>query len=355
MHLHALETIERNAQAQAQLIEDLLDVSRIISGKLRFESRLLQLQTVVHAAIEAVRPAAEAKDIIIEADYDPSVDSIFGDSTRVQQIIWNLLTNAVKFTPPGGRVQVKLERRDAVAVVSVKDSGAGISPKFLPYVFERFRQADGTTTRRQGGLGLGLAIVSHLVEMHGGTVEAQSEGLDRGSTFVVTFPLAAFIPAVSLEMQDTIAYNAQGRHDDLQGLHIHVVDDEPDAVELLRVMLAQYGASVTTSNSAQQAIGSIRQSWPDLLISDIGMPYQDGYELIRELRDMDEERGKLLPAIALTAYAAIEDQQRAVLAGFQTHVTKPVEPQVLINAITQLTGRAQVNDEYYNPEGWKDV
>jgi CheY-like chemotaxis protein len=312
---------------------------------------LLQLQTVVHAAIEAVRPAAEAKDIILEAHYDPTVDSIFGDSTRVQQIIWNLLTNAVKFTPPGGRVQVKLERREAVAMVSVKDSGAGISPEFLPYVFERFRQADGTTTRRQGGLGLGLAIVSHLVEMHGGTVEAQSEGLDRGATFVVTFPLAAFIPAVSLEVQDTIAYHAQGRHDDLQGLHIHVVDDEPDAVELLRVMLAQYGASVTTSSTAQHAIGCIRQARPDLLISDIGMPHQDGYELIRELRHMDDEGAKMLPAIALTAYAAIEDQQRAMLAGFQTHVTKPVEPTVLINAITQLTGRAQVNEEHYNPEG----
>jgi PAS domain S-box-containing protein len=340
--VRALEVIERNAKAQSQLIEDLLDVSRIISGKLRFESRLMQLPTVIHAAVEVVRPTAEGRQITLVTKLDPSIDTMLGDPTRVQQIIWNLLANAVKFAPQGGRVDLELERKGAEAVISVKDNGLGISPEFLPYVFERFRQADGKTTRAHGGLGLGLAIVRHLAEMHGGTVFASSEGEGKGSTFTVTFPLATATKLPESRSSSTIPATHETMRKELVGLHVHVVDDEPDTVEVLRVMLTRHGAIVTTSTSAQEAIRALEEQTPDVLVSDIGMPENDGYDLIRTLRRMDEQRGRRLPAIALTAYAASEDRRRALLAGFETHIPKPIEPLELITAIVRLAHRHPV-------------
>jgi PAS domain S-box-containing protein len=340
--VRALEVIERNAKAQSQLIEDLLDVSRIISGKLRFESRLMQLPTVIHAAVEVVRPTAEGRQITLVTKLDPSIDTMLGDPTRVQQIIWNLLANAVKFAPQGGRVELELERKGAEAVISVKDNGLGISPEFLPYVFERFRQADGKTTRAHGGLGLGLAIVRHLAEMHGGTVFASSEGEGKGSTFTVTFPLATATKLPESSSLSTIPATHETMRKELAGLHVHVVDDELDTVEVLRVMLTRHGAIVTTSTSAQEAIRALEEQTPDVLVSDIGMPENDGYDLIRTLRRMDEQRGRRLPAIALTAYAASEDRRRALLAGFETHIPKPIEPLELITAIVRLAHRHPV-------------
>jgi CheY-like chemotaxis protein len=324
--------------AQSQLIEDLLDVSRIISGKIRFEARLTHLKPVINAAVEVVWPAAEARGTSIDLKFETNVDTILGDATRVQQIVWNLLANAVKFTPPHGTVVLTLSRSEDILEITVKDNGSGISPEFLPYVFERFRQADGATTRNHGGLGLGLAIVRHLAELHGGTVRAHSEGDGKGSEFRVTFPLAtqAFVPG---ESEGPVMQSLHSRNEKLKGLHIHVVDDEPDTVDLIRIMLTEFGASVTVSGSAREAIEALKKLKPDVLISDIGMPEQDGYDLIKTLRAFDGERGRALPAIALTAYAAAEDKQRALLAGFQTHIPKPIEPIVLITAITRLVGR----------------
>jgi PAS domain S-box-containing protein len=338
MQAHAIQTIERNALAQSQLIEDLLDVSRIISGKIRFEARLTHLKPVINAAVEVVWPAAEARGTSIDLKFETNVDTILGDATRVQQIVWNLLANAVKFTPPHGTVVLTLSRSEDILEITVKDNGSGISPEFLPYVFERFRQADGATTRNHGGLGLGLAIVRHLAELHGGTVRAHSEGDGKGSEFRVTFPLAtqAFVPG---ESEGPVMQSLHSRNEKLKGLHIHVVDDEPDTVDLIRIMLTEFGASVTVSGSAREAIEALKKLKPDVLISDIGMPEQDGYDLIKTLRAFDGERGRALPAIALTAYAAAEDKQRALLAGFQTHIPKPIEPIVLITAITRLVGR----------------
>jgi PAS domain S-box-containing protein len=339
----ALETIERNARAQSQLIDDLLDVSRIITGNLRLDVRQLDPGSFIESAIDALGPAAKAKGVRIEKVLDSGVVSVAGDPSRLQQVVWNLLSNAIKFTPKGGRVQVRLERINSHIEIAVSDTGAGIEPDFLPHVFERFRQADQKTTRHHGGLGLGLAIVRHLVELHGGTVQVDSPGKGQGTTFVVKLPVIPFQqkddPAerVHPTAGDTFAsYDSPER---LEGLRVLLVDDEVDTRELFRVALGRCGAEVLTAGSARDALDAIEESRPDLLISDIGMPGEDGYELIRRVRALPAERGGKIPAIALTAYARTEDRLRALRAGYQMHISKPVELAELVAVIASLIRR----------------
>ena len=341
-----LAIIERNARAQNQIIEDLLDMSRIISGKVRLDVHRLALAPIVEAAIETVRPAADAKGIRIHTGLDPAAQPVSCDPNRLQQVFWNLLSNAIKFTPRGGCVQVLLERVDSHLEVSVIDTGRGIEANFLPHVFDRFRQADSSTTRQYGGLGLGLAIVKQLVELHGGTVRVKSGGRDLGTTFIVALPLTVIHPEKELEgkerrhpEQSKLPAPALARDLDLRDLHVLVVDDEADARALVRRLLEERGATVTTNGSAAEAIASIRQQHFDVLVSDIGMPEEDGYALIRKVRAIPADQGGTIPAVALTAYAHAEDRMKAVSAGFQVHVTKPVEPAELLTIVASLAGR----------------
>jgi PAS domain S-box-containing protein len=339
----AFETIERNARAQAQLIDDLLDVSRIITGKLRIDVRPVDPNSFIEAAVEAVRPAAAAKGVRLQKVMDTGVVTVSGDPVRLQQVIWNLLSNAIKFTPRGGRVQLRLERVNSHIEIGVSDTGAGIAPEFLPHVFDRFRQADMGTTRHHGGLGLGLAIVRHLVELHGGTVRAESEGPGRGATFTVLLPVApVYAPEVAQVRVHPAAREtlpAFGCPDRLDGLKILVVDDEQDTREMLRAGLGQCGAEVTLAGAAAEALEEIRKSPPDVLISDIGMPDEDGYELMRKVRALPQGEGGRVPAIALTAYARTEDRLQALRAGYQMHVTKPVELTELAAVVASLAKR----------------
>jgi CheY-like chemotaxis protein len=339
----AFETIERNARAQSQLIDDLLDVSRIITGKLRIDVRQVDPNSFVEAAIEAVRPAAEAKGVRVQKIMDTGVITVSGDPVRLQQVVWNLLSNAIKFTPRGGRVQVRLERVNSHIEVVVTDTGAGITPEFLPHVFDRFRQADQRTTRQHGGMGLGLAIVRHLVELHGGTVRAESPGEGQGSTFMVQLPVAPVYQGIGLEervhpaARDTLPiYECP---ESLDGLRVLVVDDEPDTLELLKAGLGQCGAEVVTARSAGEALEIIKTVLPDVLISDIGMPGEDGYSLIRRVRELPVESGGRVPAIALTAYARTEDRLQALRVGYQMHVPKPVELAELVAVVASLVQR----------------
>ncbi|HEX8774503.1 MAG TPA: PAS domain S-box protein [Pyrinomonadaceae bacterium] len=341
--LRALETIERNARSQAQLVEDLLDVSRIITGKLRLDVRPVELKSVIDLSIEAIRPAAEAKGVRLQVVLDPMAGPISGDPDRLQQIIWNLLSNAVKFTPRDGRVQVRLERVRSHVEVTVSDTGMGIEPKFLPFVFERFRQADGTSTRQYGGLGLGLAIVRHLVELHGGQVRAASPGENQGSTFTVELPLMAVQSESSEQEHAAIPTGENFAGLDitgiLDGLRVLVVDDEEDARVLIATILEQRGAKVLSVPSATEALETLPVLQPDVIISDIEMPYEDGYALIKKIRELDPKEGGRTPAAALTAYARTEDRMRALLAGFQIHLPKPVDPAELIAVVANLSGR----------------
>ncbi|MGA7938164.1 MAG: ATP-binding protein, partial [Kovacikia sp.] len=374
----ALETIERNAKLQSELIEDLLDVSRILQGKLSLNTVPVNLATTVQAAIETVRLAAEAKAIDLRFEVSgrtgerleggmpenpstrlaasplpASTIQIAGDPNRLQQVVWNLLSNAVKFTPTGGRVEVRLERIEpekaeaskggsshknpspppAYAQITITDTGKGIHPRFLPHVFEYFRQADCTTTRQHGGLGLGLAIVHHLVELHGGTVEAASAGEGLGATFTVRLPL---MPTPS---PGNAAVAAVDPVLSLNGLQILVVDDVMDTLEFVAFLLEQAGASVLMANSATEALTILPQAQPHLLLSDIGMPDMDGYMLIQRVRALPPEQGGNIPAIALTAFAGEMNQQQAIAAGFQMHLSKPVEPAHLISMIASLVVR----------------
>jgi PAS domain S-box-containing protein len=342
----ALKTIERNARAQSQLIDDLLDVSRIITGKLRLDVRQIDPGAFIESAIEALRPAAEAKDVRIQKVMDTGLVSVAGDPARLQQVVWNLLSNAIKFTPRGGRVQIRLERIDSHIEIAVSDTGIGIKQEFLPHVFERFRQADQKTTRQHGGLGLGLAIVRHLVELHGGTVQAESQGEGLGATFVVNLPIVPVYQKENLaERVHPAARETLPLYDcpeKLDGLKVLVVDDEADTRELFRVGLGQCGAEVVTAGSVQEALAAIEEGRPDLLISDIGMPGEDGYELIRKVRALPASRGGKIPAIALTAYARTEDRLRALRAGYQMHISKPVE---LAELVTVMASLIQRNDK----------
>lgn len=325
----ALDTIERNARAQAQLVDDLLDVSRIITGKLRMDVRPADPNAFIDAAVEAVRPAADAKGVRIQKVIDTGAISIPGDPVRLQQVVWNLLSNAIKFTPRGGRVQIRSERVNSHLEIVVSDTGQGIAPDFLPHVFDRFRQADQKTSRHHGGMGLGLAIVRHLVEMHGGTVRAYSEGEGQGATFTVMLPIT---PVYQVDSSGGRVHPAardlmppDDTTDRLDGLRILAVDDEADTRELLRQGLEYCGATVRVVGSAAEAIDAIMSSIPDILISDIGMPGTDGYDLIRQVRALPPDRGAKVAAIALTAYTRIEDRLQALRAGYDMHVPKPVE------------------------------
>jgi PAS domain S-box-containing protein len=336
----ALETIERNAQSQTQLIEDLLDVSRIISGKFRVEVRPVHLPAVIEAAIDSVRLAADARGIELRTRIG-KVAEITGDPTRLQQVIWNLLSNAIKFTPRGGHVDVVLCQVDSHIEVEVVDDGQGIPIEFLPFVFDRFRQADGTTTRAHNGLGLGLAIVRHLVEIHGGSVRAESGGVGNGATFNVKLPIAAVkFRAASLDDDGGRGGRAASpaQPPPLHGVQVLVVDDETDARELVAMVLTEQGAGVTAVGSVPEALQAIERHKPDVLVSDIGMPSEDGYTLIRRVKAMEKKVGKI-PAAALTAYAGVQDRTRALLAGYSSHLPKPIEPSELAAVVANLAGR----------------
>jgi len=324
----ALEVIERNAKAQARLIEDLLDVSRIITGKVRLELHPLHVGPVAQTAIEALRPAAEAKGVQLHASIDPAVGHVMGDAARLQQVAWNLLSNAIKFTPPGGHVYVEIGERDGELQLHVRDTGAGISADFLPHVFERFRQADSSTTRAHSGVGLGLAIVRHLVDLHGGHVAAHSGGPGLGASFDVRLPLVDRVGA-------TRSAAGEPQRAQIAGIRVLVVDDEEDTLDMLEEALTSFGARVVTARSAQEALSTVQTGGADALVSDIGMPDVDGYSLIRLVRALPGEAGRL-PAIALTAYARPEDRQRAIDAGYQVHLAKPVNLDALLDALGRL-------------------
>jgi PAS domain S-box-containing protein len=337
-----LEAIERQSRVQMQLVEDLLDVSRIIQDKLDLKHGWFYMERTIEEAQNSVRFAAEAKSVTVSSELDPAVGLMWGDAKRLQQVVWNLLTNAVKFTPSGGTVELRLS---AVGVtdssspnyvqITVSDTGKGISKEFLPYVFDRFRQADGSITRADSGLGLGLAIVRHLVELHGGTVTAESPGKDKGATFTVKLPLKqrrSRQPALIGEKKSD-----QMRPGILAGLKVLVVDDEPDNLDFLMVALEYFGASATAAATAAEAIDILQQSPPHILVSDIGMPAQDGYWLIRKVRSSASDKIKRLPAVALTAYASEEDRDRAIAAGYDEHLTKPIDPALLATVLAKLT------------------
>ncbi len=338
---HALETIERNARSQSQLIDDLLDVSRIITNKLQIEYLAVDLSSIIEAAIDSVRPALEAKEIVLETCIESGAP-VLGDATRLQQIFWNLFSNAVKFTPKGGQIKITGERWGAGIRVSVIDTGIGIDNEFQPFIFDRFRQADGSTTRQHGGLGLGLAIVRHLVELHRGSIEVSSEGKDRGSTFTVSLPIASIANMVNvhngqpLYLEGDDSTTGSGL---FEGLRILVVDDEADSRDLVSAILTRCGSEVRCSESVAEAIQVFREWDPDLLVSDIGMPHEDGYSLIKKVRKLRSKGAKQIPALALTAYATDEDRSRALSAGFQAHLSKPIEPVVLITSIATALGR----------------
>lgn len=340
----ALDTIERNARAQAQLVDDLLDVSRIITGKLRMDVRPADPNSFIDAAVEAVRPAAEAKGVRVQKVIDTGPVSIPGDPVRLQQIVWNLLSNAIKFTPRGGRVQIRSERVNSHLEIVVSDTGQGIAPDFLPHVFDRFRQADQKTSRLHGGMGLGLAIVRHLVELHGGTVSATSEGEGHGATFTVTLPIT---PVYQVDSSGSRVHPAardllpaNDIADRLDGLRVLVVDDEADTRELLRQGLEYCGATVKVVGSAGEAVDALITFVPDVLISDIGMPGTDGYDLIRHIRALPANKVRRIPAIALTAYTRVEDRLSALRAGYDMHVPKPVELAELVAVAATVTRRS---------------
>ena len=337
----ALEVIERNGRSQAKMIDDMLDMSRIVAGKLRMEMQPIDLEGVILAAIDVMMPAATAKQLTVKTHLDHKALPVLGDPDRLQQIIWNLISNASKFTPPGGTIEVRLEGTDKFSKIVVSDTGQGISPEFLPHVFERFRQNDASSTRRQGGLGLGLALVRELVELHGGTVRAASGGLDKGATFIIELRTGVVAATLQLPL-DSIALD-QATPPSLAGLRVLVVDDEADDRELIVTALAHCGAQVTAVSSSADAVAAILSSTsatlPHVIVSDIGMPGEDGYALIRQVRALARSRGGRIPAIAVTSYASREDIAQARAAGYQRHVTKPMDPAALASVVAELAHR----------------
>ncbi|WP_437617605.1 PAS domain S-box protein [Sorangium sp. So ce1151] len=335
-----LEVIERNARLQSDMVSELLDMSRIVSGKLRLDVLPVDLPVVIQSALESIKLAAEAKGIALASSVDPEASALRGDPARIQQVVWNLLSNAVKFTPAGGRIDIALRRAGAFAEVSVTDTGAGIAPQFLPHLFERFRQADASSTRKYGGLGIGLSIVKHLVELHGGTVEVASGGEGQGATFTVRLPLAGVSPEARSATEPPGEARAEALSDypgaDLTGVRVLAIDDQPDAREVAQRVLEECGASVTTAESAAEALAALARERPDVLVSDLGMPGEDGFQLIRKVRGLGAERGGATPAVALSALARAEDRARALGAGYQAHVAKPLDPAVLVGVIAAL-------------------
>jgi signal transduction histidine kinase/ActR/RegA family two-component response regulator len=346
-----LEIIERSAKSQAQLVEDILDVSRVITGKLRLNIGPVDLAAAINAAIDSVQLAADSKGIRLAVTLDPSARQISGDSSRLQQVFWNLLSNAIKFTPSGGRVDVHLERAGAHVQIIVSDTGEGISSDFLPFIFDRFRQADGTSSRRHGGLGLGLAIVRHLVELHGGTVNADSPGEGCGTTFTIRLPLAASYERPKSQASDVESVRPtedSGAHRkplaSLDGIQVLLVDDDRDILQLLTVTLTEYRATVQTAASAAEALDVLQRYKPDVLVSDLAMAGEDGYSLIGKVRALETKSSKQIPAVALTAYVRVEDRVRALSAGYNMFVPKPVEPSELIAVIANLAEPRAIAD-----------
>ncbi|MDI1435398.1 response regulator [Polyangium sorediatum] len=351
-----LGTIERNARTQAKLIDDLLDMSRIISGRLSLELEAVDLAEMLETMLESAEPAAKTKGIRLELSVASAGEKVLGDPNRLQQIVWNLLSNSMKFTPQGGQVKVSLRREDSYAHLAVVDTGIGIDPEFLPYVFEQFRQADASTTREHGGLGLGLSIVQHLVELHGGTVVAKSSGKNQGASFTVKLPLevkhegvAGERPPPSTPPRRPLLHRS-GELLNLTGVRVLVVDDEPDTREMLLRILAECHAEVRTASSVVEALAELDRDQPTVLVSDIGMPKEGGYELIQKVRQLPQERGGSVPALALTAFARAEDRARALLAGYQMHLAKPVKPSELVAHVASLAGRNHAWGEM-SPEG----
>jgi len=337
---HALEAIERNTRIQVQLIEDLLDVSRIISGKLRLEMAPVDLGAVMASSLEAVRPTALTKGIQLFAPPVANLPLLSADAARLHQVLWNLLSNAIKFTPKGGRVEMQLEQAASHIEIRVSDSGRGIEPAFLPHIFERFRQADSSSTRVEGGLGLGLAIVRHLIEMHGGTVSAHSPGLDQGATFTVRLPMpAVLVPAPTPVAGQLLPALTSAHWQQLDKLRVLVVDDQRDAREAVAAVLEQYGAELTLAASVEEGFNAVAAGAIDVVISDIGMPVLDGYELIRRIRDAGDTRVAGLPSLALTAYGGLEDERRVFVAGFDAYLPKPVDATQLVSAVARLAAR----------------
>jgi CheY-like chemotaxis protein/two-component sensor histidine kinase len=337
-----LLTIERNARVQTQLIEDLLDMSRIISGKLRLDIQRALPASFIEAAINSVKPAADAKGIRLEQILDAHAGPVAGDPSRLQQVVWNLLSNAIKFTPKGGRVQVILKRVDSQIELTVADTGQGIAPEFLPFVFDRFRQADASTTRKMGGLGIGLAIAKQLVELHGGSIGVRSPGQGQGSTFTVQLPVMV-VHARKDDAEQVHPGFASGMAVNrsrigLEGIRVLVVDDEPDARDLIKRLLEDCKAVVSTAASAAEAVPILEAQRFHVLVSDIGMPVVDGYEFLRQVRQLKPENGGRIPAIALTAFARSEDRTRALMSGYQVHVAKPVEPAELVATVASVAG-----------------
>jgi PAS domain S-box-containing protein len=341
---HALQVIERNAWAQKQIIEDILDVSRVITGKLQLKVGPLDLVLVVESALDAVRPAMEAKAIRVETIIDAGLRMITGDADRLQQVIWNLLSNAAKFTPPGGKVEIRVTQTGAHVQIQISDTGPGIATPFLPHVFERFRQADGSTTRTHGGLGLGLAIVRHLVELHGGVITAENRQGDTGAIFTLKLPIpSGELRPETLASAASVFKEPESEPANLENLRILVVDDESDALDLISMELTQHGAHVKSVNTAAEALEALEKTEFDLLISDIGMPDIDGYDLMRRIRRLEAGKPRRIPAVALTAYARVQDRMQAILAGYNTHVPKPVDANELITIVASLAGRLGKN------------
>jgi PAS domain S-box-containing protein len=340
---HALEVIERNARVQLKLIEDLLDVSRIESGKLVFSYGELDVVRIIETAVEAAQPAAAAKQIQLNSNAGNACAIVLGDAGRLQQIVGNLLSNAIKFTPAGGTVNVELDIQLGKAVITVADSGEGISPEFLPFVFDRFRQADASTKRPQGGLGLGLAVVRHLVELHGGNVTAESLGIGRGATFIVRLPLStvqdAMTDAAAKDNEELTAAGSEYKSPLLDGVKVLVLDDDSDAREFLQILLSKNGAQVKGVATASEAYMEVQGNVPDILICDIGLPDEDGYEFIRRIRSLTKSSSANVPALALTAYALPNDRKKALIAGYHDHLTKPVEPHELLNSVASIARR----------------
>jgi signal transduction histidine kinase/ActR/RegA family two-component response regulator len=338
----AVETIDRNAKSQAQLIEDILDVSRMITGKLKLNKEPVDLSAVINAALDSVQLAADAKEIQLAVTLDPSARQTIGDSNRLQQVVWNLLANAIKFTPSKGHIEVKVERAGNFAQLCVSDSGQGISPEFLPFIFDRFRQADGTSTRQHGGLGLGLSIVRQLVELHGGTIKAESKGAGKGATFIIKLPLAPSNKRGS--RREGVTGRLASKTEDvsvsvmpqLDGVRVLLVDDDPDTLQILSVMLEEAKASVQIAASVHEAFEVLEWYTPNVLVSDLAMPDEDGFSLIGKLRQAENGNGRHIPAVALTSYVRVEDRAEALSAGFNVFVPKPVQPEELVTAIANL-------------------
>ena len=341
-----IETVERNARWLTQIVEDVLDVSRIVSGKIRLDVQAVNLASVIDNAIATIQPAADARSVNLQTLIDPRVAPVSGDPDRLQQVVWNLVSNAVKFTPKGGRVQLRLERVDSHIEIIVSDTGIGIRKDFLPYVFERFRQGDSGPARKSGGLGLGLSIVRHIVEMHGGVVLAESAGEGQGSTFTVTLPIMIVQPTAARRAREhPLAEPRQALQglSDLGGVHVLAIDDEADSLGLLRVVLETAGARVTTASSGPAALGMLESIKPDVLVADIGMPEMDGFELIKRVRAMASPHVRDLPAAALTAFARSEDRTKALQHGFELHLAKPVDPAELVASVATLVRRSRIS------------